>query len=118
MPRPLRFPVPDLAASTLEIYAGEDWAEVPDCEDLAAACAAYLAGGPYLTSTTPRVVVVDLDDAAQVERVARGLVDLANTEDEVAEGRHADPDPDVRRSARHACRGLSTLATRIRLAAP
>lgn len=107
----LRVPIPDgWALSTLEVYAAEDWREVPDAGDLEAACAAYRAGGPYLTGDAPRRLVFTEEDAP---RVAAGLVELCNTEDELAEGRNRLEDPERRRWARHASRGLSTLAARV-----
>ena len=88
------------ALSTVAMYAEEDW--TTDAPDIEAVCRAYRAGGG-------RALRVE---AADVATVARGLVDLANTEDEIAEDRRSF-DPETRRHSRAARDGLSAAHGRL-----
>lgn len=110
----IRLPIRGFAVSTLHAYAEEGILDADDradeeMADLCAAVDAYTAGGPYLTSEAPRYLV--FDDAV-ADRVRRGLIDLANGEDDEADARRRN-DPEGARYSRAACRGLSTLAQRV-----
>lgn len=110
-----RFPVTGYAIATLHAWAEEDILTAddrtsPDYADICAAVDAYRAGGPYRTSSARRVLVVTPDTA---ESVARGLVDLANGEDDMADA-NARSAPELARMCRAARDGLSTLSATIR----
>jgi hypothetical protein len=104
-----RFPVSGFAESTLCAYAEEDWSGADGLGDpgIHAVVLAYRAGNG-------KALVVD---RATYEAVWSGLVDLSNTEDEIAENERKQPvsrrDPERMRYARAACVGLSNLGTRI-----
>lgn len=101
-----RLPLSPFALSTVAAYTEEDWST--DAPDIEAVCRAYRAGGGASLLVAP----------SDVEAVARGLVTLANTEDETCEGRHRSPDPETRRHSRAARDGLSAAHGRLlRLAA-
>lgn len=110
-----RLAVRGFAISTLHAYAEEgiltdaDRAD-PDVEELCAAVDAYTAGGPYTSSTGARYLVFDRKDA---DAVRRGLIDLANTEDDEADARKKRGDIEGARYSRAACVGLSNLAVRV-----
>lgn len=96
----IRLSLPTWAASTVQIYAEEDWSG--DDPDLEAVCAAWRAapGSDHLA------IAPGAEGA-----VRRGLIGLANAEDENA-GRRDLPGED-RRIARWACAGLSGAAQRL-----
>ena len=96
----IRLALPTWAASTVQIHAEEDWSD--DDPDLEAVCAAWRAapGSDHLA------IAPGAEDA-----VRRGLIGLANAEDEDAERR--DLPSEDRRIARWACTGLSGAAQRL-----
>lgn len=101
----MRLPLSPFALSTVAAYAEEDWST--DAPDLEAVCRAYRAGGGASLLVAP----------SDVDAVARGLVALANTEDDIAEDRRHF-DPETRRHSRAARDGLSAAHGRLlRLAA-
>lgn len=97
----MRLALSPFALSTVAMYAEEDWSG--DAPDIEAVCRAYRAGGGASLLVEPDAVA----------SVARGLVDLSNTEDEVCEGRDRSPDPESRRFARAARDGLSAAQSRL-----
>jgi hypothetical protein len=105
----MRFPISGFAESTVCAYAEEDWSGSDGLGDpgIHAVVLAYRAG-----NGTGLVV-----DASTYEAVWSGLVDLSNTEDEIAEEERkkapARRDPERMKYARAACVGLSNLGTRI-----
>lgn len=106
----LRIPVRGFAISTLHAYAEEGILDASDRgdEDMADVCAAvdaYIAGEAIATGAT-RYLLMPIDAA---DAVRRGLIELANTEDDEADARRVR-DPEGARYSRAACRGLSMLA--------
>jgi hypothetical protein len=93
------------AASTIEVYSSERWAE--DAPEIEAVCNAYRAGaGSHLVV-----------DASSALLVVEGLICLCNSEDEEAEREARIPaerrDPSRLRLLRAAAGGLSTLALKV-----
>lgn len=105
----MKFLVSGYAESTIAAYAEEDWSGADGLGDpgIHAVVLAYRAGGG-------NALVVE---RATYEAVWSGLVDLSNTEDEIAEMERKQPasrrDPERLKYARAACVGLSNLGTRI-----
>jgi hypothetical protein len=105
----IRVRLADFAASTVEIYASEDWSE--EAPQIEAVCRAWRESG--------RTNWLNVEPE-QAETVIDGLVVLANTEDDEVErlGRlprlaEREACGEQRKYAKAACSGLSGAASRL-----